>query len=189
MSTKAAQGSYSLPLWFTFRETWHVNGYHTFTPVSSWSCWQYTLTLILGVRKERVTWKLQAQLLILFEKFFIILLPTVCKGQRFNSPLLLASLMKLNLLVTSNLKKQTLKFVLWRIRLGYFHFFCFKLTPRTLHKENYQLTRSLTDMCHVAGSQLPSSPLWACVKRSRLVSGPPSPSTKGRRSLYLQHYF
>lgn len=34
------------------------------------------------------------------------------------------------------------------------------------------------DMCHIDGSQPVSSPLWACVKRSRLVSGPPSPSTK-----------
>lgn len=36
-----------LPLWFTFRETWHMNGRWTFTPFSSRSYWQYTLTLIL----------------------------------------------------------------------------------------------------------------------------------------------
>lgn len=40
---------------------------------------------------------LQEQLLNLFEKLFVIFLPTVFKGHQFSGPLLLASLIKLNL--------------------------------------------------------------------------------------------
>lgn len=66
---------------------------------------------------------LQEQLLNLFEKLFVIFLPTVFKGHQFSGPLLLASLIKLNLFSNFQCKETSLKICPFGLRAHVFLFF------------------------------------------------------------------